>query len=81
MEGAFSGTVQKCSFIFLRCRVFIFSIDYTFEAMFFSKKNKVKIITCCWREQRMALTEELACLHQTENTDSTSMRETELKLR
>ena len=73
--------MQKCSFIFLRCREFIFSIDYTFEVMLFSKKNKLEIITCFWREQRMALTKELACLHQTENTDSTGMRETELKLR
>lgn len=37
------------------------------EVILFSKKNKLKIITYCWRVQNVALTEEQASLQQTEN--------------
>lgn len=45
----------------------------------FQQKNKLKVITYCWRVQSVALTEEQASLQQTENR--LNMHETELKLR
>lgn len=61
-----NGTVQKYAFIFLRCRVFIFNMGYVGSDTF-QQKNKLKIITYCWRVQNVALTEEQASLQQTEN--------------